>query len=130
MRRCPAPSLGLVGKAAPYVPQLQDVGDVPRGEDPSDVVEISHVEATVGATRQGHGGQELVAVSKAVTAGAGDASPASIAHDAPDDGGLLRHKLVLPVPFVQDSCKETENRITHGAGRGSLLRLTTEFPVL
>lgn len=115
-------------KAARYVPQLQDVGDVPGGEDPSDVVEISHIEAAVGAARQGHGGQELVAVSKAVATGAGDASPAPIAHDAPDDGGLLRHKLVLPIPFVQDACEETENRITLRAGRGSLLSLTTELP--
>lgn len=78
-----------MGKASPYVPQLQDVGDIPRGEDPSDVVEISHIEAPVRATGQGHRGQELVPVSKAVAAGAGDASPASVAHDAPDDRGLL-----------------------------------------
>lgn len=95
--------LGTVRKASPYIPQLQDVGDVPRGEDPADVVEISHIEAPVGATRQGHGGQELVAVSKAVAAGAGDASPAPIAHDAPDDRGLLRHELVFSIPFVQDA---------------------------
>lgn len=120
MRLCPAPFsgwwvtpggptglqrdiLGTVRKASPYIPQLQDVGDVPGGEDPSDVVEISHVEAPVGAAREGHGGQELVAVGKAVAAGAGDASPAPVAHDAPDDRRLLRHKLVLPVPFVQDA---------------------------
>lgn len=92
--------------AAPHLPQLQDVGDVPGGEDPSDVVEISHVEAPIRATGQGHGGQELVAVSKAIAAGAGDASAAPIAHDAPDDRGLLRHKLVLTIPFVQDACDE------------------------
>lgn len=113
-------------RASPYIPQLQDVGDVPRGEDPSDVVEVSHIEAPVGATREGHGGQELVAVSKAVAAGAGDASPAPVAHDAPDDRGLLRHKLVLPIPFVQDawgkdkraeSPKEQEMALFYGQHR-------------
>ena len=92
--------LGSVRRTSPYIPQLQDVGDIPRGEDPPDVVEISHVEASVRATCEGHGGQEFIAIGKAIAAGAGDASPAPIAHDAPDDGWLLRHKLVLPISFV------------------------------
>lgn len=106
-----------VRKASPYIPQLQDVGDVPRGEDPSDVVEISHIEAPVGATGEGHGGQELVAISKAIAAGAGDASAAPIAHDAPDDRWLLRHELVLSIPFVQDAWdkdRRTESSVEQG----------------
>lgn len=99
----PRDSIRKLRRTSPYIPQLQDVGDIPRGEDPSDVVEVPHIEAPVGAAREGHGGQELVAISKAVAAGAGDASPAPVAHDAPDDRWLLRHKLVLPVPFVQDA---------------------------
>lgn len=112
-------------KASAYIPQLQDVGDIPRGEDPSDVVEISHIEAPVRATRQGHRGQELVAVSKAVAAGAGDASPAPIAHDTPDDRGLLRHELVLSIPFVQDAWDKdrTESPMEQ---EEALLRLTTQ----
>lgn len=108
--------LGLERKAAPYTPQLQDVGDIPRWEDSSDVVEISHIEAPIRATCQGHRGQELVAVSKAIAAGTGNAPPASIAHDTPDDGGLLRHELVLPIPFVQDACNKhrTEPSVEQG----------------
>lgn len=102
--------LGTVGEASPNIPQLQDVGDVPRGEDPSDVVEISHVEAAVGAAREGHGGQELVAIGEAVAAGTGNAPAAPIAHDAPDDRRLLRHKLVLPVSLVQDAWERAEER--------------------
>lgn len=94
---------GSVGRASPYIPQLQDVGDIPRREDPSDVVEVAHVEAPIGATREGHRGQELVAISKAIAAGARYASPAPVAHDASDDRWLLRYKLVLPIPFVQDA---------------------------
>lgn len=90
-------------KASPYTPQLQDIGDIPRGEDPSDVVEISHIEAPVRATRESHGGQQLVAIGKAIAAGAGDAPPAPVAHDAPDDRWLLGYELVLPIPFVQDA---------------------------
>lgn len=94
---------GTTGKISPYIPHLQDVGDISRGEDPSDVIEVSHIEAPIGATGEGHGGQELVAISKTVAAGAGDAPPAPVAHDAADDRGLLGHELVLPIPFVQDA---------------------------
>lgn len=111
--------LGTAGEASPNIPQLQDVGDVPRGEDPSDVVEISHVEAAVGAAREGHGGQELVAVSEAVAAGTGNAPAAPIAHDAPDDRRLLRHKLVLPVSLVQDAWERAEERSQRWGWGGS-----------
>lgn len=107
---------GTVREASPNIPQLQDVGDVPGREDPSDVVEISHVEAAVGAAREGHGGQELVAVGEAVAAGTGNAPAAPVAHDAPNDRWLLRHKLVLPVSLVQDAWDE-------GRGAESLMGL-------
>lgn len=113
--------LGTAEEASPNIPQLQDVGDVPGGEDPSDVVEISHVEAAVGAAREGHGGQELVAVGEAVAAGTGNAPAAPIAHDAPDDGRLLRHKLVLPVSLVQDAWDK-------GRGAESLMALGVALP--
>ena len=116
------------GKAAPYIPQLQDVGDVPGGEDPSDVVEISHIEAPIRGTGQGHGGQELVAISKAIAAGAGDASTAPIAHDAPNYRGLLRHKLVLPIPFVQDACDKDREQNHQWSRKRLSLWLTTELP--
>lgn len=38
-----------------YIPHLQDVGDISRGEDPSDVVEVSHVETPIRTTGEGHG---------------------------------------------------------------------------
>ena len=98
--------LGTAGEASPNIPQLQDVGDVPGGEDPSDVVEISHVEAAVGAAREGHGGQELVAVGEAVAAGTGNAPAAPIAHDAPDDGRLKFSPLVFLLP---QKCKQTRH---------------------
>ena len=107
---------GTAREASPNIPQLQDVGDVPGGEDPSDVVEISHIEAAVGTAREGHGGQELVAVGEAVAAGTGNAPAAPVAHDAPDDRWLLRHKLVLPVSLVQDAWGE-------GRGAESLMGL-------
>lgn len=92
-----------MGKAPPYIPHLQDVGNISRGEDPADVIEVSHIETPIRATGEGHGGQELVAISKTIAAGAGDAPPAPIAHDAADDWWLLRHELVLSIPFVQDA---------------------------
>ena len=113
---------GAAREASPNIPQLQDVGDVPGGEDPSDVVEISHIEAAVGTARQGHGGQELVAVGEAVAAGTGNAPAAPVAHDAPDDRWLLRHKLVLPVSLVQDAWDE-------GRGAESLMGLGAALPV-
>ena len=100
------PLQGTTGKRSPYIPHLQDVGDISRGEDSADVVEVSHVETTIRAAGEGHGGQELVAISKTIAAGAGDTSPAPIAHDAADDRWLLGHKLVLSIPFVQDAWDE------------------------
>lgn len=91
---------GITGKAPPSIPHLQDVGDVSRWEDSADVIEVSHIETSVRATGEGHRGQELVAVSKTIAAGAGDAPPTSIAHDAADDRRLLGHELVLSIPLV------------------------------
>lgn len=87
-------------EGSPSIPHLQDVGDISRREDPADVIEVSHIETPVRAAGEGHGGQELVTVSKPIAAGAGDAPPAPIAHDAADDRWLLGHELVLSVPFV------------------------------
>lgn len=96
-------SQGTTGKISAYIPHLQDVGDISRGEDPTDVIEVSHVKTPIRATGEGNRGQELVAISKTIAAGAGDAPPAPIAHDAADDWWLLGHKLVLSIPFVQDA---------------------------
>lgn len=88
---------------SPSVPQLHHTGDVPRGEDASDVVEVPDEEAPVGATGQRHGGQQLVALRLAVTAGARDAAAPAVTHDAADHWGLLGDEHVLTIALVQDA---------------------------
>ena len=61
-----------------------------------------HVQAPVRAAGQSHGGQQLVPVSQAVAAGAGDAAPAPVAHHAADYRRLLGDEDVLPVPHVKN----------------------------
>lgn len=63
---------------APLSPQLHDAGDVPRGEDPPDVVEVSDEDAAVGSAGQRERRQELVALRLPVTAGAGDAAAPAV----------------------------------------------------
>jgi hypothetical protein len=117
------------GTTLTYIPQLQDAGDVSRGEDPADVVEVSHIQAPVRATGEGQGGQQLVPISEAVATGAGNTSSASIAHGAADDRRLLRHKLVLPVPFVQDAWDKERESSPREQGVGSSCgRPATESP--
>ena len=92
-----------VSRAAPPVlPELQDTGDIPRGEDPPHVVEVPHVQTPVRAAGQSHGGQQLVPVSQPVAAGAGDAAAAPVAHHAADYRRLLGDEDVLPVPHVKN----------------------------
>ena len=86
------------------LPELQHTGDVARGEDPSNVVEVAYVQAAVRATCQRHRSQQLVAVRQAVTAGAGNAPPPSVTHDAPNHRGLLGNEHILAVAFVEDAC--------------------------
>lgn len=63
---------------APRSPQLHDAGDVPRGEDPPDVVEVPDEDAAVGSAGQRERRQELVALRLPVTAGAGDAAAPAV----------------------------------------------------
>lgn len=85
------------------LPELQDAGDIPRGENPPYVVEVSHVQTSIRAARQSHGGQQLVSVSEAVTAGAGDAAPAPVSHHTANYRGLLGDEDVLSISHVKDT---------------------------
>lgn len=85
------------------LPQLQDAGGVHGRVHPAYKVEVPDVQAAVCAHGQGHRGQQLVAVSQAVAAGAGDAAPAAVPHDAGDDRRLLGHKDVLATALVEDA---------------------------
>lgn len=67
-----------VAAAALILPQLHDAGNVPRGKNPPDVVEISHENAAVGSAGQSQGGQKLVAFCLSITAGAGNATATAI----------------------------------------------------
>lgn len=86
-------------------PELHDAGDIPRGVDTSDVVEISHVQTSVDAPRQSHRRQQLVALGLPVTAGTRDASAPPVAHDSRDHRRLERDELVLPAAFVENACE-------------------------
>lgn len=66
------------GSPAALLPELHDTGHVPRGEDPPDVVKVTHENAAIGSAGQGQRGQELVAFCLSVTAGAGNATTAAI----------------------------------------------------
>lgn len=85
------------------LPELQDTGDVPRGEDPPHVVEVAHVQAAVGAAGQRHRGQQLVSVGQAIAAGAGDAAPPAVAYHAADHWRLLGDEHVLPVAHMKNT---------------------------
>lgn len=68
--------LKILAHAQPS-PQLHHAADVPRGEDPADVVEVADKDAAVGTAGQCQRRQQLVALSLAVTAGTRDtAAPA------------------------------------------------------
>lgn len=71
------PWSGRAGSQRP-LPQLHDTAHIPRGEDPPDVVEVSHKDAAIGSAGQSQGGQQLVALRLPVTAGAGDAAAAAV----------------------------------------------------
>lgn len=64
--------------ARSVLPQLHDTGDIPGGEDPPDVVKVSHENAAISSTRQRQGGQKFVAFCLPVAAGAGDATATAI----------------------------------------------------
>lgn len=85
-------------------PQLHDAGDVAWWVDAADVVEISHVQASVDAPRQSHRRQQFVAQGLAVAAGARDAPAPAISHHCGNDRRLQRDELVLPAAFVQNTC--------------------------
>ncbi|TNN68676.1 hypothetical protein EYF80_021085 [Liparis tanakae] len=68
-----------------------------------------------------HGGQQLVPVSEAITAGAGDAAPAPVAHHATDDRRLLGDEDVLPVAHEPAKAVRGAGDTT-GPGRVKLLR--------
>lgn len=60
------------------LPQLHDTGNIPRGEDPPDVVEVSNKDAAICTTGQSQGRKQLVALCLTITARAGDAAAPSI----------------------------------------------------
>ncbi len=62
----------------PLLPQLHDTGNIARGEDPPDVVEVSNEDAAICSTGQSQGRQQFVALRLPITAGAGDATATSI----------------------------------------------------
>lgn len=95
--------LGGCQQATPLLPKLQDTGDVPRGKNPPHVVEVAHVKTSIRAASQGHGGHELVAVSKAITAGAGNAAPAPVPHHTADNRGLLGDEDILTIAHVKNA---------------------------
>lgn len=88
-----------------FLPQLHNTGNVSRGKDASDVVEVTDKQAAIRSTGQGHWSQQFVAISLAITAGAGDTASAPITHDGADHWRLLGDEDVLTVAFVQDACR-------------------------
>lgn len=88
-----------------FLPQLHNTGNVSRGKDASDVVEVTDKQAAIRSTGEGHWSQQFVAISLAITAGAGDTAPAPITHYGADHWRLLGDEDVLTVAFVQDACR-------------------------
>lgn len=87
-----------------FLPQLHNTGNVSRGKDASDVVEVTDEQAAIKSTGEGHWSQQFVAISLAITAGAGDTAPAPITHNCADHWRLLGDEDVLTIAFVQDTC--------------------------
>lgn len=75
---CQQQTSSLPPSLPPLLPQLHDTGDIPRGEDPPDVVEVSNEDAAICSAGQSQGRQQLVALCLPITAGAGDAAATSI----------------------------------------------------
>lgn len=63
---------------SPSLPQLHDTGNIARGKDPPDVIEVSNKNAAICSTGESKGCQQLVALCLSVTAGARDAATATI----------------------------------------------------
>ena len=91
-------------KTNTHTPQLQDGGGVIHGGvDASYEVQVAHVQTPVAAASQRHWRQQLVALGNAAAAGAGDAPPPAIAHNAADERGLLGQEDVLSTSFMKDA---------------------------
>lgn len=104
------------------LPELQDACDVPRGENPPHIVEVAHVQTSIWATGQSHRGQQLVSVSKAITAGAGDAAPAPVPHHAADYRRLLGDEDILPIAHMKNTWWGHRKEISNTC---NLFRLST-----
>lgn len=85
------------------LPQLQDAGDVASSENPPHIVVVTNIQTSIGAAGQSDRGHELVPVSEAVAAGAGNAAPAPVSHHAADHRGLLRDEDVLSISHVKNT---------------------------
>lgn len=85
------------------LPELQDTCDIPCGENPPHIVEVSHIQTAIRAAGQCHWGQQLISISKAITAGAGDAAPTPIPHHTADYRRLLGDKDILPIAHVKNT---------------------------
>lgn len=88
------------------LPQFQDASCVHRWVDPAHKIEVPDIQAAIDAHCQSNRSQQLVAVREAITAGARDAAPAAVPHDARDYWRLLCHKDVFPAAFVKDACEQ------------------------
>lgn len=88
------------------LPQFQDAGCVHRRVHPAYKIEVPDIQAAIDAHCQSNRSQQLVAVCEAVTAGARDAAPAAVSHDARDYRRLLCHKDVFPAAFVKDAWEQ------------------------
>lgn len=84
--------------------ELQYGSGVAIRMDPADEVKVPNVKGTIGATGQGHRGEQHHVSSSAAAAGTtGDAPVKTVPHHSANDRRLLGQEDVLPISFVKDS---------------------------
>lgn len=108
---------GLIRKVSPAtfsIPELQYACGIEVGINSAYKIQISDIEAAINACCQGYRCQQLISISKAITARAWDASSTPITHDACDDGWLLGHKDVLTATLMKDAwCQINKENNNH-----------------
>ena len=66
-------------------------------------MEVTHIDAAVRTTGQGHRGEELALQGRAAAARTGNGSVVAISHHCADDWRLLGDEDVPSISFVQDT---------------------------
>lgn len=75
------------------LPELHHAGNIPGGEDPPDVVEVSNIHTAISSTCQSKGCQQLITLCLPIAAGARDATTTSISYKKMLELGVKRVSL-------------------------------------